>query len=411
MCYWQCRPKCKQRCYSKLSDVFKMYIQPMVKNKSQIENIKSVGNDWSRRMFIATLTGATASVLLNPLSCWAGTALDPRVTSIIAKCIGVDTHNHIDIPFGIGHVSGEKIELAAEIKTSGLSAICMTFQVDRPALTKEGEAYERFIFSLDEMDRILRDNQMKRALNLSDLKQARKAGKSVVIQSVEGGHFLEGKIERLETAYKRGLRHLGLLHDNQFSVPLGDIYTDPPQFGGLTAFGVETVKTCNKLGILVDLTHCSNEAIDDALAAASKPVIISHTGLNTRLGTNERMAKMMMPRLISKEQARIVARAGGVIGVWTHLADTPAAYAANIRAMVDVVGIEHVCIGTDTKMAVPPSVNNRDGNKTNTTWKDQNSGFFYAVVDAMLGAGFSEGEILKIGGGNYCRIFDNATSV
>ena len=62
------------------------------------------------------------------------------------------------------------------------------------------------------------------------------------------------------------------------------------------------------------------------------------------------MAKMMMPRLISKEQAKIVAESGGIIGVWKHLAETTLEYAQNIRAMVDVVGIDHVCIGNDSKL-------------------------------------------------------------
>ncbi len=59
---------------------------------------------------------------------------------------------------------------------------------------------------------------------------------------------------------------------------------------------------------------------------------------------------MMRPRLISKEQAKIVADAGGVIGVWTHLQNTPLEYARHVRALVDVIGIDHVCIGTDTKL-------------------------------------------------------------
>ena len=65
------------------------------------------------------------------------------------------------------------------------------------------------------------------------------------------------------------------------------------------------------------------------------------------------MAGMMRPRLIGKEQARMVANAGGAIGVWTHLADAPLDYAKNIRALVDVIGVDHVCIGTDTKLTQP----------------------------------------------------------
>jgi len=264
----------------------------------------------------------------------------------------------------------------------------------------------------------LKTNTMTRSINLSDLQSAYKENKSTVIQSVEGGNFLEGQLERLEVAYKRGLRLLCLLHDEQPSVPIGDIYTDPPRYGGLTEFGVSVIKECNRLGILIDLTHCSNDTINAALNASSKPVIISHTGLDTQLGKDEKFATMMKPRLISKKQAKIVADAGGVIGVWTHLAETPFEYAQNIRAMVEVVGVDHVCIGTDTKMAKPYIPNNetndtgkneRVGEKTNSAWLNQKEGFYYTVVDAMLRAGFTEADITKVGGGNFCRIFDAAT--
>jgi membrane dipeptidase len=366
-------------------------------------------NKLARRRFIITSTSVGAALLFNPFSTWANTEGESEIAKIVAKTIGIDTHNHLDVPFRAEEFIGQKYDLAGEIKKSGLSAICMTFHVDRPELTKEGEAYERFITCLDEMDEILKINNLKRALNLSELKAEKKENKPIVIQSVEGGHFIEGKLERIEIAYNRGVRHLGLLHDNQSSVPLGDIYTNEPKFGGLTETGMNVIRECNRLGILIDLTHCSNDAINDALELSTKPILISHTGLNTQLGNNEKMANMMMPRLISKEQAKIVAGAGGVIGVWTHLAETPIQYAQNIRALVDAVGVEHVCIGTDTKMTAPEGTNQRPGNMTNAAWKEQKEGFYFTVVDALLKTGFSEKDIEKIGGGNYCRIFDAAT--
>jgi membrane dipeptidase len=380
--------------------------------------MKNTQNEWSRRQFIATVTGASAAMLIDPFSFWVTDEIDPQIAAIVAKTIGIDTHNHVDVPSKRSELSETKIDLWGEMKQSGLSAICMTFAVDRPKLTESGQAYERFVDGLDAMDAFLKNNGMTRALNLKDLKKAHKKHKPIVIQSVEGGHFLEGQLERLEVAYKRGLRHLGLLHDAQSTVPIGDIYTDPPQYGGLTEFGVSIVKECNRLGILIDLTHCSNDAINAALKVSSKPVIISHTGLDTQLGKDEKMAKMMKPRLISKEQAKIVADIGGVIGVWTHLAETPADYVQNIRAMVDVVGIEHVCIGTDTKIAKPYMQKNettatkakeRIGEKTNTAWQTQKEGFYYTVISEMLKAGFSEADITKVGGTNFCRVFDAAT--
>jgi membrane dipeptidase len=375
-------------------------------------------NDWSRRQFMATVTGASAAIFMNPFSTWTTDEINPRIAAIVANSFSIDTHNHIDFPSKRVELLDTKIDLLGEMKKSGLSAICMTFAVDRPKLTETGQAYERFINGLDAMDEFLKTNNMKRAFNLKDLKKERKKHKPIVIQSVEGGHFLEGKLERLEGAYTRGLRLLGLLHDAQSSVPIGDIYTDPPQYGGLTEFGVSIVKECNKLGILIDLTHCSNEAINAALKASSKPLILSHTGLDTQLGKDEKFAKMMKPRLISKEQAKIVAEAGSLIGVWTHLAATPLEYVQNIRAMVDVVGVDHVCIGTDTKMAKPYMPKNetglkqkeRIGERTNLVWQNQTEGFYYAVVGEMLKTGFTEGEITKIGGGNFCSVFDVATA-
>jgi membrane dipeptidase len=141
------------------------------------------------------------------------------------------------------------------------------------------------------------------------------------------------------------------------------------------------------------------------------------------------MAQMMRPRLISKEQAKVVANAGGLVGVWTHLSDTPLDYARNIRALVDVIGVDHVCIGTDTKLtqpsprpggpgtggpppggSAPGQQHPRVGERTSQAWQDQTLGFYYVVVDAMLKTGFTPDEIGKIGGGNFLRIFSKAVN-
>jgi membrane dipeptidase len=200
------------------------------------------------------------------------------------------------------------------------------------------------------------------------------------------------------------------------------------------------IQECNRLGMLIDLAHANAETVVAALKLTIKPVIVSHTGLDSQLGQNPSMARMMRQRLISKEQAKIVADAGGVIGVWTHLADTPAEFAQNIRALVDVIGIDHVCIGTDTKLTPAnggrggpgrgpggdrgrgPMANGsgggpgggpgrgRPGERTNEAWQGETAGFYYAVISAMLKAGFNTDEIGKVGCGNFCRVFDAATA-
>jgi membrane dipeptidase len=374
---------------------------------------------------------AGATILLRPRLGWATDITDPRVADIAAKTIGIDTHNHIDVPLTAAEMPGPNIDLASEMQRSGLSAICMTFATDY----QPGDAYDRFLRGLASMDRQLERNAMKRSLTPDDIRNAHKNGQPTVIQAVEGGHFLEGHLERVEEAYGRGLRHFGLLHDSDASVPLGDVYTNPPRYGGLTPFGAAILKECNRLGILIDLAHANMQTTEAALGVTTRPVIISHTGLDTQLGPNPSVAQMMRPRLISKEQAKLVATAGGLVGVWTHLADTALDYARNVRALVDVIGVEHVCIGTDTKLTQPsprpngpgpsgpapggpppggPGPGQRQhphvGERTNQAWQGETVGFYYVVVDAMLKTGFTPDEIGKIGGGNFLRVFDKVTT-
>jgi membrane dipeptidase len=368
---------------------------------------------------------AGASIMLRQDVAWAADVTDPRVADLVAKTTGIDTHNHIDVPLTAAEMPGPDIDLAGEMKRSGLSAICMTFATDYQA----GDAYDRFLKGLESMDRQLELNGLKRSLNPADVAAAKRKGQPTVIQAIEGCHFLQGHVERVEEAYKRGLRHLGLLHDSDATVPLGDVYTNPARLGGLTTFGADVIKEGNRLGMLIDLAHANVQTTEAALKVTTRPVIISHTGLDTQLGSNPSMAGMMRPRLISKEQARMVANAGGVIGVWTHLADTPLDYAKNVRALVDVIGIDHVCVGTDTKLTQPfggrgggrpgggrpgggppgggrPGQQNvRVGERTNSAWQDQTAGFYYVVVDALLKTGFTPDEVGKIGGGNFLRIF------
>jgi membrane dipeptidase len=377
-------------------------------------------SNWSRRNFLTAmaLAGAGTALTVNPLTAWAFDNIDPRAAKIVANTLGIDTHNHIDVPLVTGEGPGSDLKLADALKKSGLAAICMTFAVDYQRLDTPGLAYERFLNGLTAMDQQLKNSGIKRALNLPDLLAGNQKHQPCVIQAVEGAHFLEGQLDRLQVAYSRGLRVLTLLHDSDASVPLGDVFTNPVKYNGLTDFGAEVIKECNRLGIVVDLSHGNEAMVTAAIKVTSKPVLISHTGLNTQLGKNEFMAKMMAPRLISKEHAKFVASTGGVIGVWTHLANSAQEYAQNIRAMVDAVGLDHVCIGTDTKLTPAYNAQIRkeqkhaeDGGKSkaNQNWPEQSSGFYYTVVDAMLNTGFTPDDIGKIGGGNFCRVFGAAT--
>jgi membrane dipeptidase len=167
----------------------------------------------------------------------------------------------------------------------------------------------------------------------------------------------------------------------------------------------DVVKECNRLGILVDMAHASHETVLGALKVSTKPIVISHTNLDSWTGKNARVAEMMKPRLISKDHAKVVADAGGIVGVWTHLTDSPEDFAGSVKAMVDAIGIDHVGIGTDTDL-----LSSKVGGGTNRAWPGMTQGFFSDVIGEMLRQGFTPEEVSKVGGGNYCRVFGQVTA-
>ena len=403
----------------------------------------------SRRQFLTATAGVGGAMLLGldwlraDAEPAASDPVDPQIRRLLSGMIAVDMHNHVDVPITADKLPGPDIDLAGEMKRSGLSAICMTFAVDYQPFTEPGQAFSRFTNAIKAMDTALEKNHMQRSLTMKDLQTAHDQSQPTVIQAVEGAHFLEGKIERVELAYKQGLRVLGLLHDHDADPPLGDLYTAPAHLGGLTDLGAKVIRECDRLGIVVDLTHASADTVAAAIKVSTKPMLFSHTGLDTQLGKNRFIAQMMRTRLLRKEHAKVISDAGGIVGVWTHLADTVEEYVINVRAMVDVCGVDHVGIGTDTKLTAPyqtgpggPSGGSRDGGarqgppgdgltsrpnggpggnrggggRTNQAWSDMKSGFGYAVAGEMVRQGFTAEEIKKIMSVNFCRVFEAVTS-
>jgi membrane dipeptidase len=372
----------------------------------------------SRREFLTTATGAGGAMLLGASRLNAAAdGVDPRVAQIVSRTIGIDMHNHV-YPAGTephphsqpGRADEQQqapdLFIAEELKLSGLTAVCASFVLDFAQNDKPGDARDNFLRWLTAIDTQLAKGHMHRALNLTDLQDAHHHGRPTIVQTVEGAQFIEGHLDRVEEVYKRGVRHLQLLHERDDMVsPMGDTNTAPAHLGGLTAFGAKVVKECNRLGIVVDLAHASHETVLGALKVATQPLIISHTSLDSRTGGDPRMAEIMKPRLISKEHAKVVADAGGVIGVWTHLAASLKDFVESIKAMVGAVGIEHVGIGSDTDL-----LSSRVGQGTNKAWPGLTGGFFSAVVGEMLLQGFAPDDIDKVGGGNFCRVFGKVTA-
>jgi membrane dipeptidase len=238
---------------------------------------------------------AGGAMLLRPA--WlkaAGDGIDPRVEQIMSGIIGIDMHNHV-YPAGTEpHPQHDQprrqkelqqvpdLFLAEELRRSGLTAVCASFVLDFAPNDKPGDARDNFLRWLTAIDAQLEKGHIHRALSLQDLQAAHDHGHPTIVQTVEGAQFIEGRLDRVQEAYKRGVRHLQLLHQRDDMVsPLGDTNTAPAHLGGLTGFGAEVVRECNQLGIVVDLAHASHETVLGALKVATQPLIVSHTSLDS----------------------------------------------------------------------------------------------------------------------------------
>jgi membrane dipeptidase len=183
--------------------------------------------------------GAGGAMLLGPAGLKAAAdGVDPRVAQVMSATIGIDMHNHV-YPAGTEPQRGQPprqeeqpqaapLLLAGELKQSGLTAVCASFVLDFWPADKPGDARDTFLRWLRAMDAQLEKEHLHRALNLKALEAAHKHGQPTIVQTNEGAQFIEGHLDRLEEIYKRGLRHLQLLHERDDKVvPLGDVITAP----------------------------------------------------------------------------------------------------------------------------------------------------------------------------------------
>jgi membrane dipeptidase len=107
------------------------------------------------------------------------------------------------------------------------------------------------------LDELVADHGVRRALNAPDLEAAHKAGEHAIVADVEGLDFLDKKLERLEEAHRRGIRHVQLVHYTPNDI--GDFQTGAITHQGLTEFGAEVIRACDRLGFVCDVAHATED--------------------------------------------------------------------------------------------------------------------------------------------------------
>ena len=195
--------------------------------------------------------------------------------------------------------------------------------------------------------------------------------------AIEGLHALDGKLESVDTLYAAGFRMMGLTHffDNEVAASAHGV-----THAGLTPLGREVIARMELLGIIVDLAHASSQTVQEVLAMATRPVVVSHTGV---------AATCPGPRNLTDDQLRAIAANGGLVGIgyWDGAVCEPTV-SSIVKAIVhavQVAGAAHVALGSDFDGATRTPFDTRG---------------MAAITDGLLKAGMDQDTIARVMGGN-----------
>src|SRR6516162_422639 len=290
--------------------------------------------------------------------------------AVLRNSISIDVHSHGG-KTGIISKAPPSTDFADAMRAGSLAVACLADVPDWPVLRRSAEGALAAIRAPE--PGALYRYHLDRLAWMDEL-----------VADVEGLDFRERKLERLEEAHRRGIRHVQLVHYTPNDI--GDFQTGAITHRGLTEFGAEVIRACDRLGFVCDIAHATEDMAKQAVKIATKPLLLSHTAI---LGSRAMGPTPLGGRQVSSSYARAIAETGGSVGIW-HFFPSIDRYVDGLKEMAEIVGIDHVSIGTDQFDA-------RGCVEDYTRWVH--------LVAAMLRGGFTPAETGKIAGGNYLRIF------
>lgn len=199
------------------------------------------------------------------------------------------------------------------------------------------------------------------------------------ILATEGAHPLEGDLGNLARLDEAGFRIIGLTHffDNELG---GSLHGSQGPDAGLSDFGRDVIAQMHQRGLIVDVAHGSPQLVRDVLALPDVTPILSHTGIHSQCQT---------PRNLPDDLLQAIALKGGIVGIgyWSDVncGGQPNDIAASIIAAIELLGEDHVALGSDFDGAVGVPFD---------------AAHLAILTQALLGNGLAEPQIAKVMGGN-----------
>lgn len=345
---------------------------------------------------------------------WAlreGFANDPHAVDLAAN-LDASTKLHTDIP---------------RLRTGGVGGQFWSVYV--PASLTPVEAARETFEQIDSVRRIVaaHPDVFELATTADDIERIHRAGKIASLIGMEGGYSIDDSLGLLREFHQAGARYMTLTHSK--TTTWADSATDAPKWGGLSPFGEQVVREMNRLGMMVDLSHVSEETMLDAMRVSDAPVIFSHSSARAVTGharnVPDNVLRMMpedggivmvtfVPGFISEavrswgaarsaEDARLKSLNPGdpkavADGLTAWVAANPAPRAgvadvvAHIQHVRDVAGIDHVGLGGDFDGVgdLPDGVEGVDA--------------YPRILAALIANGWTDADIRKLAGENILRV-------
>lgn len=232
------------------------------------------------------------------------------------------------------------------------------------------------------------------ARNPEELYELKRSGKRAVMMGVENGYAIGKDIKNVEAFRNRGVVYITLCHNGDNDIC--DSAKGNAEHNGVSDFGAEVIREMNRVGLMVDLSHASEKSFYDAIDISSLPIVCSHSSCR---------ALCDHPRNLTDDQLRRLAESGGVaqVTLYNHFLNSSGTanihdVMAHINHMIDIMGVDHVGIGTDF-----------DGS-------DGETGLASAcelinITRQLLRNRYNETDIEKIWGGNFLRLMKKVQSV
>lgn len=359
-----------------------------------------------------------------------------RARRVHQQAIVIDAHSDttsiiLDKRFDLGLRSDQGHMDLVRMKEGGLDA--QFFSIYVAARYANKGAARRALDMIGALDRQLAKYQDKVALatSVADIRRLHVEGKIAALMGIEGGHAIEDSLDTLEMFYRKGIRYMTLTHSNTNN--WADATGATPRWGGLNELGRQVVRRMNQLGMIVDVSHVSDETFWDVLEVSNAPVMASHSSCR---------ALTPIPRNMSDEMIRALANKGGVIMINFGSAFVNARHAeratqvmsilrrkyggdfsrwneverelnrkdplppatledivAHIEHVVKLVGVDYVGLGSDFDGVPSLPQGMEDCTK------------LPSITYELLKRGYSEQDVMKILGENFLRVFQAVEQV